>query len=516
MAKTPQQKERLRQARVTARTAAQDPLVVPPVAAILSLIVPGLGQVASRQTQRGILILSAFATSVAIFAWRISDLGRRVDGLWPTIQRALERRPGFFFLVAIALALVWLVSVWDAFLCSRDRKRPTTGIFALVLTGFFVLGWQIAEIDVVKLIREAPEALPPLSRVMWPWAAAIEYDEEALIGGANVLAGEGPAPERAPKVEGEPYIFVEPNVGRMSTQDENYRPVPGTRITITGTGFAPNAETEIWWEDPVGNEFRPREDGEYIIFQTDGNGEFQIEMTMPYRLTPPSAEGPFLHSIEARQVSRVGPPKPSEALRLTISRMLETIFMGMMATFFGIIFSIPVSFLAARNIMSGSRLTMAFYYITRTILNIIRSIEPLIWALIAVVWVGLGPFAGIVALTLHSIAALGKLYSEAIEGIDAGPIEAIQATGANRLQTIMFGVIPQMISPFISFSIYRWDINVRMSTVIGLVGGGGIGFLLVQYIRLLDYRSAGIAVWFIAITVATLDYVSAEIRNRLM
>jgi phosphonate transport system permease protein len=166
--------------------------------------------------------------------------------------------------------------------------------------------------------------------------------------------------------------------------------------------------------------------------------------------------------------------------------------------------------------MSASPITMAFYYITRTIMNIIRSIEPLIWALIAVVWVGLGPFAGIVALTVHSIAALTKLYSEAIEGIDPGPIEAVRATGANTIQTIMFGVIPQMISPFISFSIYRWDINVRMSTIIGLVGGGGIGFLLVQYIRLLDYRAAGIAVWFIAVTVAVLDYVSAEIRARLI
>jgi phosphonate transport system permease protein len=108
------------------------------------------------------------------------------------------------------------------------------------------------------------------------------------------------------------------------------------------------------------------------------------------------------------------------------------------------------------------------------------------------------------------------LYSEAIEGIDPGPIEAIQATGATRLQTIVYAVIPQMIPPFVSFSIYRWDINVRMSTIIGLVGGGGIGFLLVQYIRLLDYRAAGIAVWFIAVTVAILDYVSAEIRARFV
>jgi phosphonate transport system permease protein len=188
----------------------------------------------------------------------------------------------------------------------------------------------------------------------------------------------------------------------------------------------------------------------------------------------------------------------------------------MMATLFGIVFAVPVSFLAARNLMSASRITVGIYYITRGILNIIRSIEPLIWAIVFIIVVGLGPFAGILALTLHSIAALGKLYSESIESIDHGPIEAIQATGANWLQRVMFAVVPQIIPPFVSFTIYRWDINVRMSTIIGLVGGGGIGFLLVQYIRLLDYRSAGMAVWLIAITVAILDYVSAEIRARFV
>jgi phosphonate transport system permease protein len=166
--------------------------------------------------------------------------------------------------------------------------------------------------------------------------------------------------------------------------------------------------------------------------------------------------------------------------------------------------------------MSTSRLTLAIYYLTRTFLNIVRSIEPLIWAIIATVWVGLGPFAGVVALTLHSIAALGKLYSEAIESIDPGPIEAVQATGANWLQTIVFAVVPQMVPPFVSFTIYRWDINVRMSTIIGAVGGGGIGYLLIQWVRLLDFKSAGIAVWFIAITVAILDSVSAEIRARFV
>jgi phosphonate transport system permease protein len=196
--------------------------------------------------------------------------------------------------------------------------------------------------------------------------------------------------------------------------------------------------------------------------------------------------------------------------------MIETIFLGMMATFFGIILAIPVSFMAAKNLMSTTWVTLAIYFITRTILNIIRSIEPLIWAVIAIIVVGLGPFAGILALTVHSIAALAKLYSESIESIDPGPIEAIQATGANWLQTVIYAVVPQIIPPFVSFTIYRWDINVRMSTVIGLVGGGGIGFVLIQWIRLFDYKAAGIAVWFIAITVAILDFVSANIRERFV
>jgi phosphonate ABC transporter permease subunit PhnE len=152
---------------------------------------------------------------------------------------------------------------------------------------------------------------------------------------------------------------------------------------------------------------------------------------------------------------------------------------------------------------------------TRTILNALRSIEPLIMGIVFVIWVGIGPFAGVLALTLHSIASLGKLYSEQIENIDQGPIEAILATGANRLQMIVYAVVPQIVPPYIAFTMYRWDINVRMSTIIGFVGGGGIGFLLQQQINLLRYRDAGVAVLAIAIVVSVLDYASAYIRERM-
>jgi phosphonate ABC transporter permease subunit PhnE len=156
------------------------------------------------------------------------------------------------------------------------------------------------------------------------------------------------------------------------------------------------------------------------------------------------------------------------------------------------------------------------YNSTRTVLNALRSIEPLIMGIVFVIWVGIGPFAGVLALTLHSIASLGKLYSEQIESIDAGPIEAILATGANRLQMIVYAVVPQIVPPYIAFTMYRWDINVRMSTIIGFVGGGGIGFLLQQQINLLRYRDAGVAVLAIAIVVSVLDYASAYIRERMI
>lgn len=159
---------------------------------------------------------------------------------------------------------------------------------------------------------------------------------------------------------------------------------------------------------------------------------------------------------------------------------------------------------------------IVLYTMTRTLLNGTRSVEPLIMAIVFVVWVGLGPFAGSLALSLHTIASLSKLFSEQVESILTGPLEAIKATGANRLQTIVFAVVPQIIPPYISFTMYRWDINVRMSTIIGFVGGGGIGFVLQQNINLLQYRAAAVNMLAIAIVVASMDYVSSTLRERFV
>ncbi len=487
-----------------------------PAAIVISLIIPGLGHILARKMGKGLLLMLSMITIIGLFLWRIKLLAHREIGFISQYVKAVDRKGFFIGFITIAIIILWFWIAKEAYQLTTKKSKGGFSIFAFVLLMFFIVGWQISEINLGRAIRELPEAWPPLSRILWPWEAAVTRATEELTASAEILVGtedEG-LPPIPPEVPGKPYIISTPNFGQLSSLDKQNNVIKGTVIHLKGKGFTADTITQIWWADSIGNEFRPRQDREYTSVLTDSRGEFTFDLVMPYRLIPPSAAGRQVHKVEAKQITEIGPFIPADPLRLTIALIIETIFMGMMATFFGIILSIPVSFLAARNIMNSSWITMTIYFITRTILNIIRSIEPLIWALIAVVWVGLGPFAGIVALTVHSVAALGKLYSEAIEGIDHGPIEALQATGANWLQVIMFAVVPQMIPPFVSFSIYRWDINVRMSTVIGLVGGGGIGFLLVQYIRLLDYKAAGIAVWFIALTVSILDYVSAEIRAR--
>ncbi len=493
-------------------------LVSPPVAGVASLLVPGLGQILAQQLQRGLLFLGGLGSIVGLFVWRVSLLAHREVGPAAKFIKAFTRQPVFVVSILVGIVALWLWIAWDAYQQAQPTRQGGSGILVLVLVIFFAIGWQISEINMYKFIIELPDAGPRLSRIMWPWEAAVTRDVETISAVADVLS---PCDDKAPpsppeEIAGEPYIVADPTCGDLATRGDDLKEIPGTMLALAGRGFSPNTETQILWVDPIGNAFRVRMGGEYVTVLTDGEGAFQFEMTMPYRLIPTSSVGRQVHQVKAQQVSAVGDLKPSSALFFCIEGMVQTIVMGFMATLFGIILAIPVSFLAARNLMSGSPVTMAIYFLTRTILNIIRSIEPLIWVLIAVSVVGLGPFAGILALTVHSVAALGKLYSESIENIDPGPIEAINATGATRLQMIMYAVVPQMIPPFVSFSIYRWDINVRMSTIIGMVGGGGIGMILIQYMRLLDFRSAGIAVWFIAITVAILDYVSSDIRQRFV
>lgn len=195
--------------------------------------------------------------------------------------------------------------------------------------------------------------------------------------------------------------------------------------------------------------------------------------------------------------------------------IIETIYIALLATLISIPPTLLLSFFTARNLMRDNKISFAVYYILRIVLNFVRSIEPLIWAIIFSVWVGIGPYAGMIALLVHTIASNAKLYSEAIENIEQGPVEAISATGANKVQIVWYAVVPQIVLPFLSFTIYRWDINVRMATIIGLVGGGGIGTMLIQYQGLAKWHEVGLIVLMIAFVVWVMDYISARIREAI-
>lgn len=197
-----------------------------------------------------------------------------------------------------------------------------------------------------------------------------------------------------------------------------------------------------------------------------------------------------------------------------IANVVITIFMAFIATAFAIPIAFVLSFLCAKNIMR-SPLALAVYFILRTLFNFMRSIEALIWAIIFSVWVGIGPFAGMLALMIHSIASLAKQYSEMVESVSEGPIEGVQSTGASFFQTIWFAIVPQVILPYISFTVYRWDTNVRMATIIGFVGGGGIGTMLIKYQGQAMWNEVGTIVIVIAVVVWAMDQASALIRDAL-
>ena len=196
-------------------------------------------------------------------------------------------------------------------------------------------------------------------------------------------------------------------------------------------------------------------------------------------------------------------------------KLIETIALGIMATLFSTIVAVPVSFLGAKNVMSRVPGGMVIYGATRTFLNIFRAVDTVVWGLLVIVWVGLGTFAGVIALTIHSTAALGKLFSEEIEHIDSGPVEAVTAVGGNFFQVIRFAIIPQIIPSFLGYTLLRWDINMRSATVVGFVAGGGIGFFVLETIRQGAYQQYAAALWAVVVVIILVDYLSEFWRSRI-
>jgi len=211
-------------------------------------------------------------------------------------------------------------------------------------------------------------------------------------------------------------------------------------------------------------------------------------------------------------MSRMVPPRWSYMEQLWLP-MWDTINIATLGTLIGTIIAIPIAFLAASN-TTPSKLVVRPIALLMIVSS--RSINSLIWAILLVTIVGPGSFAGIIAIALRSIGFVGKLLYEAIEEIDAKQVEAITATGASRSQVLAFGIVPQIMPAFAGIVVYRWDINIRESTVLGLVGAGGIGLQLQASVSTLAWPQ--VTMIFIAIfaTVLLSEWVSAKVRHAII
>jgi phosphonate transport system permease protein len=196
---------------------------------------------------------------------------------------------------------------------------------------------------------------------------------------------------------------------------------------------------------------------------------------------------------------------------LYLKEMIVTVQIALWGTVLAIVLAIPLGILCSENIVPWW-----VYQPVRRVLDAFRAINEMVFAMLFVVAVGLGPFAGVLALWIHTSGTLAKLFSEAVEAIDPQPVEGIRSTGASALHEIIYGVIPQVMPLWISFTLYRFEANVRSASVVGMVGAGGIGVVLWEIIRGFQYAETCAVMLIIVVTVSAIDLVSARIRKALV
>ncbi len=206
------------------------------------------------------------------------------------------------------------------------------------------------------------------------------------------------------------------------------------------------------------------------------------------------------------------PPSPGTQLWAFVHALAETVAIAFLGTLLAAIISFPLGFLAARNVMT-QRIVQ---FMARRFSDSIRGVDTLIWALIWINVVGLGPFAGVLAIMTSDIGSFSKLYSEAIEAVDRKPAEGVISTGGSRLHAIRFGIVPQVMPVLISQTLYYFESNTRSATIIGIVGAGGIGLHLAEQIRTYEWDRVAFIILMILVTVAVIDAVSSRLRLALV
>ena len=204
------------------------------------------------------------------------------------------------------------------------------------------------------------------------------------------------------------------------------------------------------------------------------------------------------------------PPKFGD-WRMYLQEMVVTLEIALWGTALAVVFAVPFGLLSSANITP-----VWVHQPVRRLMDATRAINEMVFAMLFIVAVGLGPFAGVLALFVHTTGVLAKLFSEAVEAIDSQPVEGIRATGANALEEIVYGIIPQVLPLWISYSLYRFESNVRSATVVGMVGAGGIGVILWDIIRGFQYAETCAVMIIIIVTVTLIDVISAQIRKSVI
>jgi phosphonate transport system permease protein len=373
------------------------------------------------------------------------------------------------------------------------KRLLRTTLFIAIAIFLYVVSFRITQVNFVRLFTDAYKARDFITAFLTPDLITHDYTTTTIETSFPIPCDS--APNATPVAAG-PRLVT--NVACAAVKD---------KFIIEGFGLAPNSDIVVRWNFPNNSILT------ISHTTTDSDGYFKLEADA--KQIAVSVNG-VASRIQVDTLLPVGGPKPSQAFKDVFEAIMITIFMALLSTSIATVIAAPLSFLAASNITKRGPVGTGVYYGTRSFFNLTRSYDPLVMASVFAFWLGFGPFAGTLALTVVTVASLGKLFSEAVEGIDPGPIEALQASGANRFQVVVHAVIPQIIPDFVSFIVYHWDINVRISTVIGFVGGGGIGYYLQQQINsMIGYHKAGTAIWAIIVVVWVLDFLSAEIRKKL-
>jgi len=214
----------------------------------------------------------------------------------------------------------------------------------------------------------------------------------------------------------------------------------------------------------------------------------------------------------AHFISLMFPPSPGTQLSAFLTALGETVAIAFLGTLFAAICSFPIAFLASRNVMP----VRVVQFMTRRFSDTIRGVDTLIWALIWINVVGLGPFAGVLAILTSDIGSFIKLFSEAVEAIDNKPREGVIASGGSDLHGVCFGIVPQVLPVLISQVLYYFESNTRSATIIGIVGAGGIGLHLAEMIRTYEWDQVSFIILMILITVAVIDLVSSRLRTAII